>query len=381
MWDWLQNPATKYNWMFGIRVVVKATLLFVLANLIFAVADPIETIGRWSVYDVFVPPRDRLPYGENANLSYSVSLDNIPAMFATHTVANTKPDDEFRVLLIGDSGTWGWLLNADETLAAQINTLDKSLADGRPIKAYNLGYPIMSLTKDLLLLDYAMQYDPDLVLWLVTMESFPREKQLTPPLVQNNPDRTKALISTYNLNLDEDDPQFTETSFVDQSIVGRRRELADWLRLQTYGFAWAATGIDHFIPEEYQLRSSDFDQDVSWQQYDQPIDLTQEELAFDVLAAGIEMAGEVPVLVVNEPMFISAGENSDLRYNHFYPRWAYDQYRELMVQAATTNNWNYLDLWDVLPADEFTDTPVHTTAAGTTTVAQFLLDEIVRVME
>ncbi len=42
------------------------------------------------------------------------------------------------------------------------------------------------------------------------------------------------------------------------------------------------------------------------------------------------MAGDVPVLIINEPMFISDGQNSDLRYNSFYPRWAYDQFHRLL---------------------------------------------------
>ncbi len=381
MWGWLQNPEKSYDWMFGIRVVIKAIILFILANLIFAWADPMEMIGRWSIYDGVVPPRNRLPYSENADLSYSVSLDNIPAMFATHVITNKKAHDEFRVLLMGDSGTWGWLLNSNEALAAQINKLGESIVDGRQIIAYNLGYPILSLTKDLLLLDYAMQYEPDLIIWLVTLESFPREKQMKPLLVRNNRDRAMMLISAHKLNLDANDPRFRELSLLDQTIIGRQRELADWLRLQTYGFAWAATGIDHYIPEEYKLRSSDFDEDISWQQFDTPAELTEKDLAFEVLAAGVEIAGDAPVIVVNEPMFISTGENSNLRYNHFYPRWAYDQYRELITQTAADNQWNYLDLWDVLPADEFTDTPVHTTAAGAATVGQLLVDEIVRIME
>ena len=35
-----------------------------------------------------------------------------------------------------------------------------------------------------------------------------------------------------------------------------------------------------------------------------------------------------------EPMLISAGKNSDIRYNFFYPRWAYDEYRRQMAERA-----------------------------------------------
>ncbi len=43
-------------------------------------------------------------------------------MFASHEIsAGAKPADEFRVILIGDSSTWGFLLPADQTLAAYLN--------------------------------------------------------------------------------------------------------------------------------------------------------------------------------------------------------------------------------------------------------------------
>jgi hypothetical protein len=89
---------------------------------------------------------------------------------------------------------------------------------------------------------------------------------------------------------------------------------------------------------------------VSWQTYEQETTLTSDDLAFDVLAAGIARAGDVPVLIINEPIFVSDGRNSDLRYNLWYPRWAYDQYRALLAEQATTYGWHYLDLWDAVPS-------------------------------
>ena len=93
-------------------------------------------------------------------------------MLAAHELARPKAADEFRVLLIGDSGTWGWFLDNRDTLAGQLNALGMRSADGRRVVVYNLGYPVMSLTKDLLLLDLALEYDADLVLWPVTLQSF-----------------------------------------------------------------------------------------------------------------------------------------------------------------------------------------------------------------
>lgn len=359
-------------WAFAARVVIKAALLFALVNLLFAALRPLDALGRLSLYNLALPGRERLPYGEDPARAYNLSLDNIPAMLASHVLARPKAEDELRVLLLGDSNTWGWRLQPAETLSGQINAAGLRGADGRRIVAYNLGYPIMSLTKDLLLLDAAMDAQPDLIIWLVTLESFPREKQLFPPIVQNNPERVRDLIARYGLALDAADPRFVDTDFWGETLIGQRRAVADWLRLQLYGVSWAATGIDQYIPAAYTPRQADFEPDASWQGYAEAAPLDDDALAFDALAAGAARAGGVPLLIINEPMFISSGRNSEIRYNAFYPRWAYDAYRERLAAEAEARGWTYHDWWDAVPPAEFTDSPVHLTPAGTRQVAGML---------
>ena len=358
------------NWGYPLRVLGKAGLLFLLFNLLFAVFVPLDGLGRLSLYGWLLPGRERLPYGENSALSYNLSLYNVPAMRASLALTDEKPEDVYRVLLIGDSASWGWFLENDDTLAGQLNRMELQTHDGRRVVVYNLGYPVMSLTKDLMFLDAVADVEADMVLWPVTLESFPRDKQLFAPVVQNNPARVRSLIETTGLNLDPADPRFVETDLRERTIVGQRRNLADLIRLQLTGFSWAATGIDQAIPEEIPQRSSDFEADLSWGEFAEPRPLGREELALEALDAGKQLAGDMPLLLVNEPMFISSGTNSDLRYNSFYPRWAYDQYRELLGAKMATGDWHYLDLWDAVPPQEFTDTPVHMTPAGVRLMAE-----------
>lgn len=181
------------------------------------------------------------------------------------------------------------------------------------------------------------------------------------------------MINTYDLQLDPDDPRFVDPDFTDQTLIGERRELAELIRLQTLGFSWSATGIDQFIPDTFQQASVDLSDSITWEGIDDPRPLTADDLAFDVLAAGIERAGTVPVLLLNEPMLVSDGENSDIRYNAFFPRWAYDRYHDLLLATAEAEDWQLLDLWDALPTDAFTDSPVHTTGAGAKVVADALI--------
>jgi len=375
------TPLNEHNWRFVWRVLLKAAFLFLLVNTLFLLYNTASTLGKVSAYNHLFPGRARLPYGENPERSYNVSLFNLDAMFASHElVAGEKPEDEYRVLLIGDSATWGFLLEPDETLSAALNQENVSLPDGRRVHFYNLGYPVMSLMKDLLVLSRAQQYEPDLILWIFTLESFPYDKQLFPPLLQHNPLPVSKLIDEYQLNLDAQDQDLVRSSAWDKTLIGSLRSLADWWRLQLYGVMWAATGIDQDIPQEYPPRLEDLSADDNFHNL-QPPHLGEEDLALEILKAGVDLAGETPILMINEPMFISQGQNSDIRYNFYYPRWAYDDYRRILQEQSQKNGWNYADLWDAISREEFTNTAVHISPEGNQQLAVKILPLIKEILE
>jgi hypothetical protein len=343
-------------------VLLKAVLLFTLFSFAFLFLNNIP-LGKLSLYNSVFPGRERLPYGEVPE-SYSVSPSNLDAMFASHVIAGAqKASNEYRVLLIGDSSVWGTLLKPEETLAGQLNA-NEIEACGKPLRTYNLGYPTLSLFKELLLLDYALQYEPDMIVWLTTLESFPKDRQLTSPLVANNAERARGLIERYDLSADPNDPELVNLSKWDQTFVGQRRTIADVLRLQLYGTLWSATGIDQIYPKDYVRAQIDLEpSDEFHDLISANLASLEEALALDVLEAGMS-ASNVPTLLVNEPILISNGANSDIRYNFFYPRWAYDEYRKIIQARSAEHGWNYFDFWDLAPMEEFTNSGVHLTPAG-----------------
>jgi hypothetical protein len=345
--------------LFG--VLLKAALLLVLFNFAFVLIQG-GSLGRLSLYNSVFPGRERFPFGE-ARESYNLSLFDIDAMFASHVLNGVeKAPDEYRVMLIGDSSVWGTLLEPEQTLAGQLNAASVS-ACGKTVHAYNLGYPTISLTKDLMILDQARSYDSDLVIWLTTLEAFPKEKQFSSPIVANNAERVRQLINKYGLVADPNDPGLVQPSKWNQTFVSRRRAFADLIRLQIYGALWASTGIDQVYPKDYEHARVDLEANDDFH----GLTSLQDNLAFDVLDAGMSIAPNM--LLVNEPMLISDGANSDIRYNFFYPRWAYDESRSMLTQHAQSKNWNYLDLWDLIPAQEFTNSAIHLTPAGETLLA------------
>ncbi len=347
---------------------LKAALLFVAFNLAFLWLNDIP-FGKLSLYNSIFPGRERLPFGETRE-AYNLSLFNLEAMFASHTLTGAdKAPDEYRVLLIGDSSVWGTLLTPQQTLAGQLNE-SAITACTKTVRAYNLGYPTISLTKDLMILDQARQYEPDMVIWLTTLEAFPNDKQLTSPIVANNTERVQRLITTYQLPFAADDSALVKPSTWDQTLIRQRRAIADLLRLQIYGALWASTGIDQVYPENYDPAQTDLEASEDFH----GLSSLEHELAFEVLDAGMSIVPNT--ILVNEPMLISHRLNSNIRYNFFYPRWAYDEYRQLLAEHAAARNWQYLDLWDLVPATEFTNSAIHLTPAGEHLLANTIAEAI-----
>jgi hypothetical protein len=351
-----------------IPLLLKTTLIFVLFNFAFILTHNVP-FGKLSLYNVIFTGRERFPFGETRE-AYNLSLFDLDAMFASHVLAGTeKTPDEYRVFLIGDSSVWGTLLTPEQTLAGQLNA--KSMqACGKNVRVYNLGYPTISLTKDLMILDQSLQYQPDLIIWLTTLEAFPEAKQFESPIVANNAERIGQLIRKYELNASVNDPALNQSSKQDQTFASQRRALADLIRLQLYGVLWSSTGIDQMYPENYERAQIDLEASEDFH----GITSLPDSLTIDVLDAGMKTS--VPTLLINEPMLISNGLNSDIRYNFFYPRRVYDAYRAQIAQLAAAQNYHYLDLWDLVPANEFTNSAIHLTPSGETMLAEKIAAEI-----
>lgn len=95
----------------AIRIGIKALCLLIILNFSVVLIHPLPLIGNISIYNHLVPGRERLPYGEQPDKSYNLNLYQLDAMFNSHKIAGTtKSQDEYRVILIGDSSTWGFLL-------------------------------------------------------------------------------------------------------------------------------------------------------------------------------------------------------------------------------------------------------------------------------
>lgn len=355
-----------------VAVVVKALCLFVLVNVVYVATTP--SIAELSIYNSLIPGFERLPFG-NASDPYTVTMDNVDAMFAAHEISAKKESDEIRIALVGDSSIYGESLSSQDTLSGQWNELSPQ-CNGKKIKIYNLGYPHPSIVKDLLFIDEAKDRKPDAVIWFVTLNTVMNQYRLNPFLTGNR-ERALHMMETYDIPFGPRKALSEQTTaFYQDTIYGQRSFLARWLKLQTLGLLWYVAGDDfHLEHRSMEIISADVKKDPNYRDLPPDSDL-KESLLLGALTAGYDVAGEIPVLLVNEPIFVATGMHSDVRYNDLYPRWAYDQYRGLLAEHAQTNSINYLDMWNAIPPEFFTDTPLHLSADGERLFAEQLNPEL-----
>jgi hypothetical protein len=360
-----------------LRLVAKALLLFALSNILVAIWDP--PVGKLSVFNHLLPGRLRFNAERNSDDPSSAGIltfDDLDAMFASHTISNgPKPAGEYRVVLLGDSAVWGFEVRPEDILSQQISRLGLQTCDGRQIRAYDLAYPLPSNTRDLVTLQKALEFQPDLVIWLVTLKTFEStgaERYLLVP----QSDRVLGLIATYKLRVDAE--RFLRPrTLTDRSLVGSAVRLKKIALEQLYGFLLAATALDVNLPANVVHPADDVSAATNYNAYPETARAQFiAQLDFLPVSAAQQIAGRAPLLLVNEPIFEARGANSSLRYNKYYPRWTYDAYRERLADFMRTNGGAYLDLWDALPNDEFVGSPLHLNPQGERALAGELVAQV-----
>lgn len=361
------------NKHFVLTIIARAFLFFILLNIFFIPINRHVPYGKVSIYNNIFPGRERFPFGENPDISYNLSINNFDAMFASHVVsAKINDRDTFRLFVVGDSSVWGILLEPEVTLPNLLALHFGQLCPEKKIQVFNLGYPTLSLLKDALIIEYAQRFNPDMIIWPVTLESFPLKTQLESPIIANNFRYVKKLIQKFEFPIEI--PQQNNNIFKD-TIFLHRRNLADLIRLQLYGFLWAATGIDQYYPQTYSPAQRDLDDSIEYKGF-KPGELIEDDLSFEIIENIIDKYQEIPFIIINEPILISKGENANYRYNYYYPRWAYDQYRELLRFRMGEKGIQYYDFWDFIPESEFTNSSIHITADAESKFANVILNNI-----
>jgi hypothetical protein len=310
--------------------------------------------------------RERFPLSTSSPADDAQDLGNLDAMFAAHVVSNPKAADEYRVIVLGDSAVWGLQLTPHQTLPGQLDSL-RLTCGGKNVRFYNLSFPRSSATKDLMILDKAMQYQPDLIIWSVTWYTLMPKTRVDHWLVQQNPAEFYALASRFGFL-----PRDYRAPSVLDTVLARDRAIFRETRFELYSLVQLGAGVDQ-IPGPPEVLPASLSSDLTFEGMKPPL-LRESQVSLDQVADFHALAGSVPVIMFNEPILVVSGvPNSDVRYDSYYPRWVYDQYRQYVSADAGQHGWNYLDLWNAFPASYFTDTPLHLKPEGQRLLAESLV--------
>ncbi len=341
----------------------------VLVLLQWMLLGAVPGMQRESIYGILGLKRERLPLSTVSPFDNALDVGTLGSMFASHVISNSKAPDEFRVLVLGDSTTWGLQLRADEVLPGQFNQLGLTCGKKR-LRFYNLSFPRPSATKDLLILDQALATKPDAIMWFVTWYTLSPKTRVDHWLIEQNPGAYRRLGTRFDfLPRDYKPLTWAERVFAGDSAVFRT------IRYQLYAPVQMATERDNIAGPPH-VPATELSADESFEGLKPPT-LKPNRVSIDQVADFMELATGTPVLLVNEPIQIMQGmANSDVRYNSYYPRWVYDQYRSTVAEAASANGWNYLDVWDLFPEQSFADTPLHLKPEAHRELAEYLAPQV-----
>jgi hypothetical protein len=369
-----KDPAPPRRYNRAVNKVIRAGRLAVKTLVVFAmlqttlVALPPSLRGA-NAFSLLEIKRERLPLSTVSPIDNALDVGSLDAMFASHVISNPKAPDEFRVLVLGDSTIWGLQLGQDDVLPGRLNQLDLA-CDGREFRFYNLSFPRSSATKDILILDRALETEPDAILWLVTWYTLSPKTRVDHWLITQNPAAYQRLATRFDfLPRDYKRPTWTEMAYAVDRALFRA------VRYQLYALVHVATKQDQ-IPGPPQVPATDLSPDPTFEGLKPPT-LRRQQVSIDQVEDLHDLAKGIPVLLVNEPILIMRGvANSDVRYNSYYPRWVYDQYRAHLSEAAVANGWDYMDLWDLFPEGAFADTPLHLKPGAHRALAEYLAPRI-----
>jgi len=315
--------------------------------------------NRWLLYRSFTPPTERLGLANQIGDPIWWTLD---PLLDAHQIARPKAPDEFRVIFLAIRPRFACTADRLRRSPASSRQLGAAF-DGKRVVGYNLAYPGSDWLKDVLILKHALKYQPDAIVWLVTAKETGDQPLPQEPdahlITRINAAELPALARQFNLDTWETERYADADAWYQRSIFTHGGRYRDWLLLLVRSFRNAVIYPNKDLTQEYLLPGEPITT--------KPVPAIAEinsalpgygmfpNRQWELLRAGQQMADEasVPLLVVNEPIYLASGPNTDVNYNPFYERNLYDRFRAALTDFTHQHAMTYLDLWNALPAEIF----------------------------
>ena len=310
------------------------------------------------------------------------SLFDLDILLGQHELCwrSARRPDERRILLLGNSAVFGAPLPADQTFWALSNRELEAAGTGAHI--YNLGFASTYQLKEALIVHQALRYEPHLIVYGVTLADFGHVAPMPwPPALWSffayNTEVVAALASSGAPGLEE--PLATYRAFHPRgrrawALFEKLRQAGAYLRLaarqNAHGLvrAWSVGGEPRASDAEPLLRRGGYRCSETLELFERDFHAWQE---WNILAylERVQQQTGTEVLVVNWPV---AHAPIGACYNRRYPSEAQEEYDRWLRSQAESRGLSYLDLHDLVPAEEFPDT-LHPSPDGHARIASALV--------
>jgi len=373
------RPGTRSYYL---RVVGKALLLFVVFDVLQAAAHLDRRLESLSIYRRMVPPMARLDIMRDYPTPVMWRLE---PLLDAHAIGGPKAPDEFRVAVLGDSGSFDLFSPARDAIPGQMTRLGATIG-GRKLRAYNLSYQTPNPLKDLVVLEHALRRSPDAVVWFVTLYDLAADAP--PPfrpdvhlVLRVNRDDVRDLAARFSISTWETRALFGKPDrWWRRSILFQGDRYRDWALLVARGALDAVTPgdpSDTWRARRPWIGSAPLPEQPLFRDLG-PDDPPMPNARWKTLEAGKALAdeGRVALLLVNDPIFRASGPRSDREYNSYYGRAIYDRYRAVLARYCAERGIALLDLWDFLAPWEFGDTPQHYLPGANARIARAVTERL-----
>lgn len=343
-----------YGWRPWLRALIKGIGLLLIFDALFILLHPLDALLQHSIYGAILPRQTRI-VPSTGDISYD--LLPVETLLSGHRIALPKAPDEFRIVILGDSGINGWGTPDDQTITGLL-TRTSAPINGKRVIAYNLAFFGPSAMRDLIIADASLKYQPDLIVLFVTLIGF--QNRNPDLLIAANLPRMTRLTQQFNLtDINAQTYGHYEDAWWQRSIFMQRTTLYRWVQFQAKAFephemisVTNNAKIEPLPPTPVESSSG-----ASYAPVLNP--------SWAALSA-ISHISTTPVLIVNEPILVmpSTALNATINYDTFFGRAIYDQYRQKFNAYCVEHQLWCTDMWNALSPDDFTDSPLHHTAHG-----------------
>ncbi len=319
------------------------------------------------------------------------SLFDLDLIFRQHEICRrpTLQPAERNVALIGNSAVFGLYVSAAESFAGLLN--ERWSSSSTPLHVYNLGFVTTYQFKDALIVRQALDYEPDLIVYGISLADFVHLAPIPWP---------ETLPRFFAANDAAIDRLSDEGAVGLEHLVATYRERAEyrgrlaqrWTRFRESG-AYLRLGVRHNAPKlvnRWLLSPGDgpvgapaasgkirqMGPNYRCHKVLDAFDKSYGEdwSSWNVLAylEQIEREHGVDVVVVDLP---SLHDPKDECYNARQPTSADVAYRRWLHQQASSRDLELWDLHDLLSKSQFEDS-VHPTQSGHRKIAEALAGRI-----